>query len=167
MHGLGHVAGPVRDRSPHLECLGRAGIPPLAADQLGPADRHPAPRRRPLDLVFEHQRLEVEVLVLDLPAHRRQAASPLVRLEQQRRRKRVDHDLHVRLDGRHRAMGETLPSIVRVWTANQYSPSCDDRNVNVGWSGNVLLIAPPVVSQILRNQQMQLLDPVLGPRDSG
>ena len=37
--------------------------------------------------------------------------------------------------------GETLPSIVRVCTANQYSPSCDERNVNVGWSGNVLLIA--------------------------
>ena len=37
--------------------------------------------------------------------------------------------------------GETLPSTVRVWTANQYSPSCDERNVKVGWSGNVLLIA--------------------------
>ena len=37
--------------------------------------------------------------------------------------------------------GETLPSTVRVWTANQYSPSCDERKVKVGWSGNVLLIA--------------------------
>src|SRR5262249_29581775 len=37
--------------------------------------------------------------------------------------------------------GETLPSTVNVWTANQYSPSCDERNVKVGWSGKVLLTA--------------------------
>ena len=57
-------------------------------------------------------------------------------------------------------MGETLPSIVTVWTANQYSPSCDDRNVNVGWSGNVLLLDRQWYPWSSEYKQMQLLDPV-------
>ena len=39
------------------------------------------------------------------------------------------------------SLGETWPSTVSVWTANQYSPSWDERKLNVGWSGNVLLTA--------------------------
>ena len=35
--------------------------------------------------------------------------------------------------------GETLPSSVRVWTVNQYSPSCDARNENAGCAASVRL----------------------------
>ena len=127
----------VRDRCPHLDRLGRAGIPLLTADQLRSPDRHSTPNTNPFDLILHDQRLEVEVLVLDLPAHR----AMLPRRSSGSRSSvggNVSTTTFMFGSTVASSAGDTLPSIVTVWTANQYSPSCDDRNVNVGWSGKVL-----------------------------
>ena len=83
-HLGGHIPRPVAGRHPHFQRLGRAGVPRLGTDQFhGAPDRHPPPHADPLDLVLEHERVEVEVLVLDLPAYRRAARAPTVGLQVQ------------------------------------------------------------------------------------
>ena len=67
---LGQVARLVLDVRADLERLGRPRVPVLAANQGRSPDRHLAPLARPFGLVFHRERLEVEVLVADLPAHR-------------------------------------------------------------------------------------------------
>ena len=66
----------------------------LAADQLGPpigTRRHdPAPST----WYSSTSVFKIEVIILDLPAHRGRAAAPLIRLQKERRWERVDHNFH-------------------------------------------------------------------------
>ncbi len=138
-HSLRQIPGPVLNRGSHLECFGRTGVPLLLAVCLGARIGTAPPDADSFDLILDHQRLEIEVFILGIPTNGRRAAAAHVGVEQQRWRERIDNNLEVGLD-RGVEPGETLPSTVNVCTANQYSPSCDDRNVNVGRSGRVVLL---------------------------
>ena len=72
---------------------------PSAALQQGHAtNRHFPPIIRTIDLVFQNQRLEVKVLVLDLPAHPGNAASPPVRFQYDGWGDSIHHNFHAWLD---------------------------------------------------------------------
>ncbi len=97
-HALNHVPRLVGHRRLDAESVGRPRVPPLRSHHRRLANRRLSPLANPLDLVFEDQRFEVEVLVLRHPTNLRHASATFVGLKDQRGGRRIDDHLHAGLD---------------------------------------------------------------------